>query len=286
MTISKYIEQDLESRIRSGNELPEKFTLSAIADLYDVSPTPVRLALEALIKKKLIVKQDNGRLVLGEGLKSRRKFDPPSKPVDWEAVLANEILIQSLTRQEGFLREETMAEKHGIGRALLRRVFHRLAGGGLIEHIPRRGWRVRTFRKEDMDAFIVIRETLEVKALELAQPFLITEDLERMAEGNSEVRARESLIDNDLHAYFIEKSNNRYIASFFETHGGYYTAMFDYATLGAEVVVEMAAQHREILSHAIAGQWDLASRALSNHIRSQKPVMEKMIAMLEEEAES
>jgi DNA-binding GntR family transcriptional regulator len=280
VTISKYIEQDLESKIRSGESLPMRITVGAIADTYGVSPTPVRTALQCLVEKDLLEKQDNGRLRLNRSKASGGHVDPPVKPVDWGTVLAREILVLSLRGEDGFIREEVMAEKHGIGRTLLRRVFHRLAGGGLIEHVPRRGWQVPSFRQSDMDAFIDIRETLEVKALDLARPALVAEDLQRMLAGNSAAAAAQSRIDNNLHRYFIEKSGNRYIASFFDSHGGYYTALFDYAALGAEVVSEMAAQHRDILENALARRWVKARAALSNHIRAQKPVMEKVIGGL------
>ena len=289
MTIAEYIEQDLESRIRSGSELPEKMTLGALADKYGVSSTPVRLALESLIDKNLVERKQNGRLKIRPPRRtSKKRVSPPSEPVDWESVLAQEILILSLQgfRSDEFLREEAMAEKHGIGRTLLRRVFNRLAGGGLIEHIPRRGWKVHEFREEDMDAFIDIRETLELKALDLARPNLLIRDLQRMLEGNAPKNARRSEIDNDLHQYFIDKSRNRYIQSFFETHGGYYTALFDYATFGLSVVSEMAEQHREILTHVLARRWAKASSSLACHIQSQRPLMIEMIEQVRRQAGS
>lgn len=283
MTIAEYIEQDLESRIRSGIDLPPKLTLGALAENYGVSSTPVRLALESLIDKKLVERQENGRLRYRlPRRKTRKRVALPEKPVEWESVLANEVLILSLQGKVEFLREEAMAEKHGIGRTLLRRVFNRLAGGGLIEHVPRRGWKVREFRERDMDAFIDIRETLELKALDLARPNLQQTDLERMLSGNSPSHAASSRIDNHLHQYFIDRSGNRYVQSFFATHGGYYTALFDYATLGLSVVSEMAAQHCEILEHVMCKRWARARTALANHIQSQRPLMIRMIEQVKE----
>ena len=281
MTIAEYIEQDLESRIRSGTDLPPKLTLGALAESYGVSSTPVRLALEALIDKNLVVRQENGRLRFRPpGKSSRKRVAPPEKPVDWEAVLAQEILILSLRGDTRFVREESMAERHGIGRTLLRRVFNRLAGGGLLEHVPRRGWKVREFREQDMDAFIAIRENLELMALDLARPNLEPEPLQRMLAGNTPSQAASARINNDLHEYFIQQSGNRYIKSFFDSHGGYYTALFDYATLGLSVVAEMAGQHREILEHVLARRWARARAALANHIQCQRPLMIRMIRQI------
>ena len=285
MTISQYIEQDLESRIRSGRDLPSKITLGSIAETYGVSATPVRTALEGLIERRIVVKGENGRIQVNDRIKGRvngrQQPVTPKPPSDWEAAVARELLLLSLRGEAGFVREELLAEQHGIGRTPLRRVLHRLAGGGLIEHVPRRGWRVQAFSQDDMDAFIDIRETLEVKALDLARNALVEADLEQMLVGNSPEAVAQSRIDNRLHLYFVEKSGNRYIASFFENHGGYYTALFDYAALGAHVVADMAAQHRDILNNVLRKHWARARDALSVHIRAQRPVMSKVIHELE-----
>ncbi len=284
MNISEYIEQDLESRIRSGSDLPERWTLSSIAGMYDVSLTPVRSALDGLIERRLLVKRENGRLQLGDTPAGSRRSrsgaaSRPAPPIDWDAKIGREIILRSLRDTEDeFVREEAMAEQHGIGRSLLRGTFQRLAGGGLLEHVPRRGWRVPRFDREEMDAYLDIRETLEVKALDLARPTLDSGRLEAMIAGNGSGAVRRGEIDNTLHAYFVQQSGNRYIEAFFDANGRYYNALFDYAALGAEVVAEMAEQHVEILEHACARRWARARTALAHHIQSQRPVMEAMIA--------
>lgn len=287
MTISNYIEQDLESRIRSGNDLPERLTLGQIAEMYNVSQTPVRAALDGLLERKLLIKQENGRLQIAtlrrprRAASKQRKKGParPAPPVDWDATLGREIILLSLIdSSDPFVREEAMAEKHGIGRTLLRSIFQRLAGGGLLEHVPRRGWRVPSFQKDAMESYLDIRETLEVKALDLGRAHLDPTDLERMMDGNGPDAVRRGTIDNTLHHYFVQASGNRYIEAFFDANGRYYNALFDYAALGAKVVAEMAGQHLEILEHARAARWAKARHSLAHHIQSQRPVMEAMIA--------
>ncbi|MEM8709605.1 MAG: GntR family transcriptional regulator [Planctomycetota bacterium] len=284
MTIADYIASDLASRIRAGSGVPERLTLSSIAKLYDVSLTPVRAALDALVDERLVVKKANGRLALASGTAkpSAGKRRAPAPPTDWDATLGREVLLLSLrTRGEEFVREEAMAEKHGIGRSLLRSVFQRLAGGGLLEHVPRRGWRVPAFQQDEMNAYVDIRETLEVKALDLARPHLEADRLDEMIRGNGRAAVRRGEIDNALHAYFVACSGNRFIEAFFDSNGRYYHALFDYAALGAKVVAEMAGQHVEILEHARARHWAKARSALSHHIQCQRPVMEAMIANLD-----
>ncbi|MEM9410832.1 MAG: GntR family transcriptional regulator [Planctomycetota bacterium] len=280
MTISQYIAQDLESRIVSGDSLPAKLTLGALAECYEVSVTPVRLALSYLIDRNLIVRQSNGRLRVSPPRNKRIAAAIPDKPRDWDAILAEEVLLLGIRGESNFIREEAMAERHGIGRTLLRRVFNRLAGGGLLTHVPRRGWRVRKFVEKDMDAFIAVRETLETMALDLARPNLNLVEIDRMLDGNSVQNVRRGQIDNDLHAYFIQKSGNRYVESFFQSNSGYYMALFDYATLGTKVIAAMAGQHRDILENVKHKHWAKARTALSSHIRAQKPIMMKMVKIL------
>lgn len=282
MNISEYIATDLESKIRARADLPPKFTLHALSESYGVSATPVRRALDTLIEKGLVAKEPNGRLRVKRAQGRPRKMSPPLEPTDWEAVLGREVLLMSLRGGEPFVREEAMAERHGIGRTLLRRVFHRLAGGGLLQHVPRRGWQVPRFDEREMDAYIDVRETLEVKALDLARTNLDPSDLDRMIAGNAPEQIAAVGIDNELHAYFIERSLNRYIAAFFDINGRYYNALFDYATVSAEMVSEMANQHLDVLHAARACHWAKARRALGHHIRSQKPVMQAMLERFEQ----
>ena len=52
------------------------------------------------------------------------------------------------------------------------------------EHLPRRGWQLRPFRQADLDAYIDMRVTLELKALDLAWPRLVDEELQAILDGN------------------------------------------------------------------------------------------------------
>lgn len=284
--ISTYIEQDLESRIRAGAGLPEKLTLGGIASSYGVSATPVRRAIDALIAKNLVLKLDNGRLEARPPRGSRFRAKPigPTGPDELaakailERKIAEELARVGLSGVEEFIREQPLAERLGVGRTRVREVLSRLAGSGLLQHVARRGWQVPTFRMADMDAYIDVRETLELKALDLARPRIEESEIDRMLDGNRPKVARTSRINNDLHGYFIACAQNRYIESFFESNGRFYRALFDYATLSSRAMASMAGQHVEILENVKARRWARARAALAHHIRAQKPVMEAMIA--------
>lgn len=289
MSLAAYIRDDLKHRFHSTGEPPCKLTLPALAEYYEVSVTPVRAAIAELLDEGVLKKLPNGRLQAGKRVAAGGKKKavvqpakparPPATGADWDQLLVNEVMLASLHTQAVYLREEALAKKFKVGRSVIRQALGRLAGAGLIEHIPRCGWLVHPIREDDMAAFLEVREALEIKALDLARPHLDRERLEELLMGNPESPEEDARLDNRLHQYLIEKSGNRYIQSFFRQYtAAYYTAAFDYAAPEAHVVAQMAAQHRNILQALIAKHWAKARRALSEHIWEQRPVLMRLAA--------
>ena len=278
LKITDTIRQDLEHQIKAFHELPFKLTLESIANYYSVSLTPVKQVIDTLIEENIITKKANGRL---ERAKKRRGRQPAIKkpsinPVvsinnKLEDTLTGYIVQLNLQNHEGYLREEATAKKYNTGRTVVRQVFSRLAGAGLIEHVPRCGWKVQGFREKDMLDYLEIRETFEVKALKLARPNFVKEELEYLLEKNvCSNNPKLVALDNNLHNYWIKRCDNRYIQDFFTRHSDCYNALFDYAALGNSIKTEMAQEHRDILENLIAKKWRLAEQALIKHIRDQK----------------
>jgi DNA-binding GntR family transcriptional regulator len=173
------------------------------------------------------------------------------------------------------LREETTAAKYGMSRSSIRHIFQRLAGRGILEHLPRRGWQLRPFRQEDLDAYIRVRVGLELMALDLAWPRLVDEDLQAILDRNllpAKPNGR-PICDNSLHAYLIEKSRNPFIADFFDRHGKYFDVLFNWESLDRKAQIQAVQQHREIIEALLRRDRAAAERALENHIRNNHPVL-------------
>jgi DNA-binding GntR family transcriptional regulator len=275
MSIATFIKQDLIANIRSGQLGPDRLTLDALSKRYRVSATPVRMAVRELIEEKYLKKGENGRLAIQYDSSGSSTAALPEEPTDWGQVIANDLVQLSLEGVPVLLREETTAEKYGISRSSIRQIFHRLAGRGILQHLPRRGWQLRPFRQADLDAFIDMRVMLELKALELAWPRLVDEDLQAMLGGNRLPAGPEDrpVSDNSLHAYLIEKSKNAYIADFFDRHGKYYDALFEWESLDRDAQIQEVRDHREILEALLRRERAAAERALANHIRNNHPVL-------------
>ncbi|MGK0238680.1 MAG: GntR family transcriptional regulator [Verrucomicrobiia bacterium] len=287
MNISQYIENDLIEKIRGGEQLPAKLTLATLAAQYEVSLTPVRAALQNLIDAKFILKGDNGRLSINTRKKSKtphkkREADSGIPHRNYDEIITEDIIHLGIQGEPAYLREESSAQRYGVGRTVIRQVFNRLAGANIIERVPRRGWRVNPFREKEMLDYIDIRETLELKALKLARKHLDPEKLKEFLITNSPDAKGNPQLDNHLHEYWIKKSDNRYIQSFFAQFGIYYSYLFSYSTIATSLIEEKAAEHRKILNALLNKEWDAANSALLQHIRKQRPNVTRFFESLSE----
>ncbi len=282
MTLAQQIEADLRGRAGTGEELPYPLTLHGIAEHFDVSIQPVRTAVDALLEQRLLLRDAARRLTFnrrrGRSRSARMVVGRAIETPDVDSLLTARIVGHSLRGEDVFLREEETAELLGVGRTILRAAFHRMAGAGLIDHVPRRGWRVRAYSGEQMLNYLEVRETLEVRALALARDRLDRKHLQRLLQLNTPNGKLDPRIDNTLHDYWIEQAGNSYIIDFFAQHGKYYAALFDYATLAGSIIEEMAAQHRAMLRALIDGRIADARRALRDHIRAQRPNITRLMA--------
>ena len=276
--ISDNIKVNLESLLASSVNLPFKLTLGSIAKYYSVSLTPVRQVIEQLVVEGSIIRKSNGRL---ERAFIPKKDQPKAKSellvtgLNKNAILEKSVtdyVIQlSLQNHDDYLREEATAAKFETGRTIMRQIFSRLEGKGFIQHVPRCGWKVRVIREKDMSDYLELRELLEVKALHLSRKHLQTSELQSLLNSNvTDDNPKLVSLNNELHNYWISRCDNRYIQEFFERHGDFHTAIFEYVSLEENVKNEMASEHQDILKHLIDKNWKEAEKALIKHIRDQK----------------
>lgn len=282
MMIAKYIKGDLSARLKSGQDLPAPLTIGALADHYNVSCTPVRSAMAELIDEGLLKKGANRRLMVissrvGE-TQPREPLNLPEPPRDPFLKISSDLVLLCLQGDPVYLREEATAEKYGMSRSAIRNILHRLAGEGVLDHVPRRGWRLRPFSREDLQAFVEVREVLELKALDLAAPKLAQEDLQRLLHANQLPKSAKDRprIDEGLHEYLVAKAGNAYIRDFFKRQGRYYRLLFEWEDHDRETAVETVRQHREILTALLESNWAAARNALSHHILHNHPILSRV----------
>ncbi|OHB51657.1 MAG: hypothetical protein A2Y12_02130 [Planctomycetes bacterium GWF2_42_9] len=268
MTWVNFITNDIANKLSAGRLSDKELTLQSLCAEYDVSITPVRKAVDILIDKGILVKDKHNRLKTAskKNIKSAKTENKEAlPPTDLYEKVSKELVLESLGGVAHFLREDATAKKYQTGRTVIRRIFNRLAGEGIIEHVPRCGWRLRPFNKEDLTAFLQVREVLELKALELAKEHLDADVLKKMLEKNvitkTNIRA-----DNSIHSYLIGQSQNRYIKDFFEHYGKYYEILFMCEDTDLPSRELATRQHRKIIDALIGRNWKAAEKALIEHI--------------------
>lgn len=281
MTITEKIIESIKQLVRSGADLPFDLTHTSIAQYYEVSLTPARNAVIALVDEGVILRKPNGRLCIkskkakGATTGKPHSMVPGAKPAlqkEWHNAIIREVINLSINQNSDYLREEATATQFNVSRTVVRQLFSHLAGAGLMEHVPRCGWRVQQFNEKEMMDYLRIREMMELEALRLARPRIQVKELEAMLAKNQPSGKRQTVprLDNQLHAYWIERCDNRYIQDFFRRYSDYYSALFDHASVGKETMHAMAAEHCTILQCLIDSDWAGAKKALVRHIRGQQ----------------
>jgi DNA-binding GntR family transcriptional regulator len=276
MNLTEKIEKDIISHLAAGKK-PCQMTVASLASHYEVSSTPIRIAISTLIDSGIIVKLPNGRLqtVLDFESSEILKETESSVEKDPYELILRAIVEKSLSQVEEFIREESTAEKFGLSRSAVREIFLRISGQGILEHIPRRGWRIRPFSQNDLNAYLKVRETMELNALDMAWGKLLDIDIQEMRDGNIPTSSKEEtpVIDNRLHAYIIDKSDNFYIQDFFKRHDPFFNILFEWEGEDHDAAAETVIQHHAILDAILNRDKASASKALAEHIHYNHPVI-------------
>ncbi len=97
------------------------------------------------------------------------------------------------------LVEATVAKEIGTSRTPVREAFHNLQKDGLIESIPRVGYRVLSISKEEVIQICKIREALEIVAAHWAVQKSYTTLIRELSTIIAE--SEEKLAQNDIHSY-------------------------------------------------------------------------------------
>jgi len=183
------------------------------------------------------------------------------------------------------LIEETLAHQVGISRTPVREAFHKLERDDLVTRLPKGGFAVRKFTKEDVEEIFGIRTALESYAAYLATFHITPERISTLEKKVDESeRALESGDDEkvvQLHTEFhdllykscksqklIEMINNfhdyfyRYRSALLHTKGGFHYSIGD---------------HRRMLEAMKKKNPRLVERLVRNHLERGKELVIKEI---------
>lgn len=273
MNIQEYIENDLEQKILSGKNIPEKLTLEFLSKHYQVSTRPVRLALQKLLEKKILLKQENARILPNpKKISTKKKMSAVVPPTNYYEIILNDLVKMSLLGSENeiFLREEELAEKYGLSRSPIRNILHTISRTGLVEHQQRIGWVLVPFSLNDYEQFKNVRALMEVYALEISFNQLDQKKIQKYLDGNFIDADGSYQLDNDFHQYIIDCSQNRYVKDFFKRYQPFFQ-LFIVKEKDSPTEAKLAWEfHQEILKNILKKNCKAAKENLKGHILSSK----------------
>ena len=284
MTLVQQIEHDLKRRIAVGEPIPDPLTLSAISEEYRVSVMPARGAVDRLIDDGFLLKKTNGRLSVSPKA-PKRAAKKLAAPTDIDkgcfAKIRSEVIWRSLRGESQHLRIATVAERYSVGRTKAQSYLNRLGREGLLKHHQRRGWRIRPFRSDDLDAFLDSRVALELMAFDLARDRFDLDRIDALYQANRpKSRNRKAHLDDSLHSYWIGLAANRYVTDFFERSGRFFDTLYHSAEISEQLTSRLVRQHRAILGAIRDQEWDTAKTALIKDLRSLKPILEESASQM------
>ena len=82
--------------------------------------------------------------------------------------------------QEPYVSERSIAERFGLNRSTARRLLLQFEGEGILECLPKRGYRRVDYSKTTLRTYYIIRSAIECEALRLAQERATREDILRL----------------------------------------------------------------------------------------------------------
>ncbi len=131
--------------------------------------------------------------------------------------LVNRIVSGAFPAGE-LLQEEKLSVEFGISRTPVREALQRLAAEGLVEQLPRRGYRVSLPDDAALDELFECRVGLELMALKLALPEIPETEIAALKKKLQTASGKKDPVlsleaDNEMHTLIMESGGNRYLAS-------------------------------------------------------------------------
>ena len=172
------------------------------------------------------------------------------------------------------LKEEEIRELHGSSRGPIRESLRMLLQTGLVEHQPRRGFRVRDYSEEDIRQIYRLRASLEAQVIgELAgrdlQPLLVTvEDCCNVMRSHFERSDLESYFEENrrFHQTIIDFADNRILREVMD-YVNEVSLPIRYRVLGDALPSRRSlTYHEKIVAHLRAGEVSEAQKLTEHHI--------------------
>lgn len=249
-----------------------------IAGDLDVSRTSVRKAIIRLVEDGCIQLNDGGRPIVVSLPKRRRQAVVPTFEYSNQTEQAYwaifDAIFEGKLRQGQNVNGQELAAEIGVSLGTVRQALDWLCRDGLLQRLPRRGWKVvRLDAKDVVDAF-KIRLLLEAESLTRAIHHLSREQLEQLIAENETVIAEDSRLTEDerrridyrFHRTLLEASGSPILLQVVDPLVRKCMLTGISLTLPANIVPVTYSEHLEIARALLNKDIDRAKAVLENHL--------------------
>jgi DNA-binding GntR family transcriptional regulator len=181
------------------------------------------------------------------------------------------------------LGEVELAEALGVSRTPVREALRRLGSEGLVETLPNKGARVRTWSEQELDDIFDLRALLEGHAAALAagkvsdQALAAMADLLARMDAATEAQAPDYDLIADLNGQFhtavVAASGNALLPEVAQTFVHVPIVVRTFRRYSPERLRQSMRQHRELLDALTRHDAVWAEAAMRVHILSARPVL-------------
>jgi len=174
------------------------------------------------------------------------------------------------------LSERELAAQYGVSRTPIREAFRHLIQEGLVVYEPHRGYRITPLSEERARHLMVVRETLEGLAAQIATrrdakgtAMALQKTIAEARRAHKEGQLSDLItINQGFHQVLIEKSGNSVLTAMYRTLQGYIGLMMSASLSWPRRPGETIKEHEEIIRALKSGNPEMAERAVRRHIRN------------------
>jgi DNA-binding GntR family transcriptional regulator len=186
--IYRYLYSQLKShRLELGTHLKA----TVIAQTLEVSRTTVRKAIIRLVEDGCVKLSDGGRPIVIALPKKRRPMDDGifaySNQTENAYWAVFDLILDGRLREGENVNGQELAEANRVSVGTIRQALDWLCRDGLLQRLPRRGWKVVHLDERDLVDAFKIRIQFEPEVLARAMDQLSREQLERVIADNERV---------------------------------------------------------------------------------------------------
>jgi len=271
-----YLKAQLANRQR---RVGDRLNTRELATELSVSRTTTNKAIERLIEEGF-VKLNDLRQPVVTAVPAKLKIHQESAfEFSNQTDSTYELLLEKILKGEiapgELIKERPLAMSLGVNPATLRRAAEWLRGDGLLERLPRRGWRVSMLTPRDMKDAYQIRMLLEPRAVSEAVRWISEEELDQIEEDTSrliELGEKATVFDRrdgdfQFHQKLCAASGNRILTETLEPLIG---KLLLITTVGFRFGRSSKSfeEHREVLKAIRQRDEKKAVRTMKSHLRN------------------